>query len=466
MRFIVTVVMSLLIGILAVDAQTSQPSTSSAYVVNADNAEFFFHQNGTPTGIGKLPIGTEITVDSISGGRHYFSYSGKPAYIDRQFVTSKADVIAEQDRARIRADEARKQEEARQRAIEQQRSASRQQAKQEEVAAQRRAVQQAREVAQQEISVHSAQPEATAPTGSATKPSITNKTPQEEGNDAVTMGLMYGTGNGVKTDVVEAVRWFRKAAEVGNSEGKYQLGVAYVFGLGVEKNEREAVKWFQKAAEDGHPAASYNLGVCYAKGIGVKKDEKEAVKCYRKAIGLGNAGAMLNLGVMYWEGRDVEIDRAEATRLFQMAAELGNSDAKQNLAKAREYARHQQEQVQPAERQEDRPSVQDAGAVAVRFIKNQIASGVLRSANLVGYQHGLGAECVAIYNCDYISQGGMHMTRMYSVSMSRDGQGNWEILAFEPGGVFEGLPLESDWQRATGGGQTPLNRVIRQQRGY
>jgi len=108
MRYIVSVVLGLLIGILAVDAQTPQSSTSTAYVVNADNAEFYFHQNGTPTELGKLSIGTEIKVNSITGGRCYFSYNEKPAYIQRQLLIPKTEYLATQERIRMQAEEASK----------------------------------------------------------------------------------------------------------------------------------------------------------------------------------------------------------------------------------------------------------------------------------------------------------------------------------------------------------------------
>ena len=63
-----------------------------------------------------------------------------------------------------------------------------------------------------------------------------------------------------------------------------ELGTAFTVGsLGVAKDEVEAVKWYRKAAEQNYAEAQYNLGVCYANGQGVAKDEAEAVKWFRKA---------------------------------------------------------------------------------------------------------------------------------------------------------------------------------------
>ena len=41
------------------------------------------------------------------------------------------------------------------------------------------------------------------------------------------------------------------------------LGLIYAMGRGVAKDQVEAVKWYRKAAEQNHAEAQYNLGVCY-----------------------------------------------------------------------------------------------------------------------------------------------------------------------------------------------------------
>ena len=53
----------------------------------------------------------------------------------------------------------------------------------------------------------------------------------------------------------------------------------------------EAVKWYRKAAEQNHAEAQYNLGVCYANGEGVAKDYVEAYKWWLLAAGQGDEDA-------------------------------------------------------------------------------------------------------------------------------------------------------------------------------
>jgi TPR repeat protein len=54
------------------------------------------------------------------------------------------------------------------------------------------------------------------------------------------------------------------------------LGVMYQEGRGVTRDYVEAVKWYRTAAEQGHITAQYNLGEMYANGDGAAKDVTEA----------------------------------------------------------------------------------------------------------------------------------------------------------------------------------------------
>ena len=63
---------------------------------------------------------------------------------------------------------------------------------------------------------------------------------------------------------MEAVKWYRKAAEQNLAEAQYNLGIYYATGQGVAKDEVEAVKWWRKAAEQNIADAQCDLGRCYA----------------------------------------------------------------------------------------------------------------------------------------------------------------------------------------------------------
>ena len=69
-----------------------------------------------------------------------------------------------------------------------------------------------------------------------------------------------------KPDLEEAVKWYRKAAEQGNSRAQYELGYCYIKGKGVAQDRNEAIKWYRKAAAQGNASAELRLkelGVSY-----------------------------------------------------------------------------------------------------------------------------------------------------------------------------------------------------------
>lgn len=67
--------------------------------------------------------------------------------------------------------------------------------------------------------------------------------------------------------------------------GMIQRGFAYECGIaGVEKNDEEALVWYRKACEAGDTFAMFSLGKAYDSGISVSQDEDRASQFYRMAI--------------------------------------------------------------------------------------------------------------------------------------------------------------------------------------
>ena len=56
-------------------------------------------------------------------------------------------------------------------------------------------------------------------------------------------------------DYVEAVKWFRLAAEQGDAWAQYNLGGMYAKGQGVPEDFVQAYKWFNLAAAQGEESA-------------------------------------------------------------------------------------------------------------------------------------------------------------------------------------------------------------------
>ncbi len=155
----------------------------------------------------------------------------------------------------------------------------------------------------------------------------------EQGNSSAQayFGYMYNKGLGVTKDNVEAVKWYRKAAEQGNASAQCNMGVMYGKGYGVAKDYTEALKWYRKAAEQGYARGQCNLGLMYDMGYGVTKDYAEAFKWYRKAAEQGEVNAQCNLGIMYRDGKGVQKDYAEALKWFRKAVDQNYANAQCHL---------------------------------------------------------------------------------------------------------------------------------------
>jgi TPR repeat protein len=138
----------------------------------------------------------------------------------------------------------------------------------------------------------------------------------------------------------EALRWFRKAAEVGDPQAQLNLGIVYMNGHGVARNDEEAARWWILSAEQGNVKAQNNLGYLYWSGRGVPQSFSEALSWYRKAANQGNADAQSNLGLAYENGQGVETDLSEAEKWYELAAAQGQVMASRKLESIR--ARSQQ----------------------------------------------------------------------------------------------------------------------------
>ncbi|MDB4391109.1 sel1 repeat family protein, partial [Akkermansiaceae bacterium] len=77
----------------------------------------------------------------------------------------------------------------------------------------------------------------------------------------------------------------------GDEKSQFFLAQSYHFGEKVPTDYAKAAKWYRKAAEQGNTYAQTNLGMMYAYGMAVPEDKAEAVKSVRMAADMGDANA-------------------------------------------------------------------------------------------------------------------------------------------------------------------------------
>jgi TPR repeat protein len=183
------------------------------------------------------------------------------------------------------------------------------------------------------------------------------------------LGRIYAAGTGgTARDEIEAVRWFRRAADAGNLNASASLAFALLDGRGTgidqqeglrllraaaakdhaeamnrlghvlldgriaDKDTLESARLFTKAAEAGHTPSMVDIGLLYANGVGVQADFNKAAMWYSRAADLGNAGGMVQLGWLYEYGKGVETDVGKAAMWYRRSADLGNAVGMMELA--------------------------------------------------------------------------------------------------------------------------------------
>ena len=119
-------------------------------------------------------------------------------------------------------------------------------------------------------------------------------------------------------DYETAFEEFLPYAQEGDAEAQAMVGVMYQGGYGVRQDLAEAGKWYRRAADQCHAAALGMLGVLYAQGLGVPLDYIAAYKLLSVSSALGErkASEALDLLVSFMTREQIaEAKRRSATLL-------------------------------------------------------------------------------------------------------------------------------------------------------
>jgi hypothetical protein len=148
----------------------------------------------------------------------------------------------------------------------------------------------------------------------------------------------------LKDAKLQAVEWYRKAADQGEMMAEYALGDTYFSGDGVPIDYAEAKKWYLKAAEQGHGPSQLRLGFLFAeKHFTGQVDYVQAEKWFYKAAMQDAGDARFRLGNFYLNTLRPP-DRARGLAWLRIAAKGGHNVAMYDLFK-------QLEEEQPKEAQ-------------------------------------------------------------------------------------------------------------------
>jgi TPR repeat protein len=141
------------------------------------------------------------------------------------------------------------------------------------------------------------------------------------------VALRYLTSNlkRVPLDNSEAVKNYKKAAELGIEDAVSQLAWLHNFGPIELRNYKEAAKWYLKLVNKGDYFAEYQLGILYEEGKGLVQDYKKAFDLYSSSSAKDSILADYRLAKLYKEGNGVAQNYKEAIRLYIKVSDQPNN---------------------------------------------------------------------------------------------------------------------------------------------
>ncbi|CAD8178712.1 unnamed protein product [Paramecium pentaurelia] len=98
---------------------------------------------------------------------------------------------------------------------------------------------------------------------------IETKNQDYQGKIYNALGYIYFKGLGVQQDIIKAQDYFRKAADLQNNDGQFNLGSLYMLPSTIqrERNQPKGVQLIEQAAATGHAMAQYSLALILLDGV-------------------------------------------------------------------------------------------------------------------------------------------------------------------------------------------------------
>jgi hypothetical protein len=149
------------------------------------------------------------------------------------------------------------------------------------------------------------------------------------------IGQMYAKGQGVDKSLVEAEKWFVRAASITTKdfdEEMLALGVQFYLGDRVEQNYDKAKAWFLRSSQLGNAMAAYSL---WLYNMEVTRNYSVAMKWLKLAADRDHIISQIALGKLYGYGKSEIIKRDTAKGRLWCQRALNNKDInKQERVKA------------------------------------------------------------------------------------------------------------------------------------
>lgn len=152
----------------------------------------------------------------------------------------------------------------------------------------------------------------------------------------IKLGKCYLNGAGVAHDSTLALKWFQKAADMG--DGNAWAWVCTFYRVGAAGMPKDTARYFsilRNWAEKGYPNAINGLGTAYFYGIGCKADTAKAYELWEQAAKKGCGETCYNLAFVYERGDEdhgYKKDVKKFVSYAEKAVKLGDPDGYYLLA--------------------------------------------------------------------------------------------------------------------------------------
>ena len=164
---------------------------------------------------------------------------------------------------------------------------------------------------------------------------VLKKTKADAGNADAAFDWAWCLEKGIGTEenIEEAVKYYRQAAEYGDSLAMQNLGFYYwpYFRNAANTDITQSIEWFTKAAHEGEAKSWFALGRIYGVGNEIEQDVDKAFQCYKNAADGGCEDAYIYAGMHYLYGIGTEADPRQAIKWMTFAVEAGYPRAAEYL---------------------------------------------------------------------------------------------------------------------------------------